>query len=632
MKVLLKAIQFENYKNIRNSQTLDFGDITTLVGANESGKTNVLQAIQHLKEPLSDEDTKIGTPHQPAVLRFLLEIQDEELKEFLVTSIKNFSEKDLIYVEKQGDKEDILLSNKNFRTKTIQANTKWKNVGKEIIEIDDVKIEPGQDLFSHTIKRPILMKLAKSGQLQKVEEDIISQEIKNKILEALPEVESWDYRGHEKDEAKYYIPNSVPWQQFIDSPDTSIPTKNLFLIAGRENKKELSGFQQKLKDLGDNATEIQNFLNRISDAINNLIKKVWSQSILELKLSYQGDVLRIDTYEGGELKPPSVRSEGMKWFLSFLIDFHSRGELEEKIILFDQPGERLHPGGQKELRVRLGRLVSENQIIYATQSPFLVDRNDWGGVRFLKKMAGETSIFLPSKEDVENDELLRYSLGFTLADVGQANEFNIITEGFTDSFILLEWTRCFNEKNIKEKEELILDLNKTSIFDKHGCGSIRKGVTELNSSGLIAIGLFDADDEGISALRAAKKNKSLSGHFISFQDCLSRTSKIETSEDLVPQNIFKNACKNIFSRISKDNLNKMSVCPRWKNVCKVRKLNNSDRKDVKDKLWELIIEDIRNIKDKGLDLDIDEANSAQKILETCRKLLDKIYEEKQKNT
>jgi len=620
MKILLKAIQFENYKNIKNDQILNFSDITTLVGANESGKTNILQSIQCLDKSLDSGDTKIGTPHQPAVLKFLLEIKDDEFKRFLSDSIKNFSEKDLIYLERQGDNKNVLLSGNNFRTKVIRVNTKWKNASTEIIDIDGIELKPDQELYSKEIKKTTLMKFAKSGQLQKIEEDIVLQEIKDKILKSLPEVESWDYRGGEEDEAKYYIPNSVPWKQFIDNPDINFPMKNLFLIAERESKK-LAGFQQKLKDLRNNGTEIQNFLIKVSKTINNLIKKVWSQSILELKLTYEGNNLRIDTYEGNELKPPSVRSEGMKWFLSFLIEFHSRGELEEKIILFDQPGERLHPGGQKELRARLGELIPKNQIIYATQEPFLIDRNNWRGVRFFKKTNGETSISLPSKEDIENDELLRCSLGFTLADVGQANEFNIVTEGFTDSFILLEWGRYFNEENIRQNEEPLVDLNKIAIFDRHGCRSIRKRVTELKSSKLIAIGLFDADKEGLSALVDAKRNKILSNHFISLQDCLGKTSKIKTGEDLVPRNIFKDACKIVFSCVNDKDLKKMSNSPRWENICSVAGLNNSDRKEVKDKLWEAIIKDTKN---KKLQMDIKEAILARKILESCRKLLEDI--------
>jgi len=285
----------------------------------------------------------------------------------------------------------------------------------------------------------------------------------------------------------------------------------------------------------------------------------------------------------------------------------------------------LHPGGQKELRVRLGRLVPDNQIVYATQSPFLVDRNDWGGVRFFKKVKGETSISLPSKEDVENDELLRHSLGFTLADVGQANEFNVVTEGFTDSFILLEWARSLNKQSIKQKKLASIDLNKTSIFDKHGRGSIRKGVTELEASGLIAIGLFDSDPEGQVSLTEAKKNRILSNHFISYQDFLKK-SKVKTAEDLVPQNVFEKACKKVFPKINDEDLKKINQNPKWQNLYKTLKVKDVDKRNIKEKLWEEIIENI-----KDLDIDASEAEYAQKVLESCRDLLNKIYEERQKS-
>lgn len=51
----LTTIKIENYKCIENSEEFTIGDITCLVGKNESGKTALLQALYKLNPPDEDE-------------------------------------------------------------------------------------------------------------------------------------------------------------------------------------------------------------------------------------------------------------------------------------------------------------------------------------------------------------------------------------------------------------------------------------------------------------------------------------------------------------------------------------------------------------------------------------------------
>jgi len=65
----LAEIELENYKSF-TSENIRFGDITCVVGANESGKTNLLDAIWHLapenqKTSFNIDELRMGTPGYP---------------------------------------------------------------------------------------------------------------------------------------------------------------------------------------------------------------------------------------------------------------------------------------------------------------------------------------------------------------------------------------------------------------------------------------------------------------------------------------------------------------------------------------------------------------------------------------
>lgn len=632
MKLSLKGIEFEDYRNIKNGERVFLEATSILVGANESGKSNVLVAINRLKSNFEPQDTKIGSDRKikgmlPKLI-FYLAPKDEELVNFLKSKFKNFEDGDLIGLVKDSDKfTELKLIQYDLKPKKQILQTHWKNNGDQELIIqttpESVKLQPGKIIVGKKDNSLLLASLVRRKKLSRVPEEEISKEVIDKIITFIPDVESWKYEGKEQE---LYVPNDVVWEQFVADTNTAKSVQKLFLVAGKEDPS-LGNFQQVLQGLQGQSTEIQNFLNRISKALNEVIKKTWSQSTLEFQLTYQTDKLRIDTLEGGELKPPDVRSEGVKWFLSFLLDFKSRGEeLEGKILLLDQPGERLHPGGQKELLERFEELSRKNQIIYSTQSPFLVDRNNWSRVQFLKRLNGDTEIKTPKREDVENDELLRHSLGYTLADVGQANEFNVVVEGFTDKYLLLEWSKKFNEKYIKERGEPFFNLNSHAIFDKHGRGSIHKAVDELTQAGLIAIGLFDGDREGKSSLKEAKKDTVIGDYFLSFDEA-SKNKDCKTAEDLVPADILMEAVKKTFNRPKADK--KILKKPRLTKIKSwYQKLFNKELdKEQKEKLWTKIIDLFEKSPVTSLDVSKhDEAKLVETMLVSANEKLAEIKE------
>lgn len=58
--ITLEKVEIHKYKSIENTQTFSIDDkITILVGMNESGKTNVLEALAKVNYFNSDEEFKL---------------------------------------------------------------------------------------------------------------------------------------------------------------------------------------------------------------------------------------------------------------------------------------------------------------------------------------------------------------------------------------------------------------------------------------------------------------------------------------------------------------------------------------------------------------------------------------------
>ena len=106
-------------------------------------------------------------------------------------------------------------------------------------------------------------------------------------------------------------------------------------------------------------------------------KAWWKQGNYRFRFHADGSFFQIwvsDDQRPEEVKLES-RSTGLQWFLSFFLVFlvESKGEHENAILLLDEPGHSLHPLSQRDLSDFFASLSKENQLMYTTHSPFLID-------------------------------------------------------------------------------------------------------------------------------------------------------------------------------------------------------------------------------------------------------------------
>lgn len=111
----------------------------------------------------------------------------------------------------------------------------------------------------------------------------------------------------------------------------------------------------------------------------------WRQGDYVFSFRADGDHFKI--WVSDSLRPDPIelenRSAGLQWFFSFFLVFiNERYDTHQgSILLLDEPGVTLHPMAQKDLFSFFEGLSKDNQILYTTHSPFLMDPDKLDQVR-----------------------------------------------------------------------------------------------------------------------------------------------------------------------------------------------------------------------------------------------------------
>jgi predicted ATP-dependent endonuclease of OLD family len=171
----------------------------------------------------------------------------------------------------------------------------------------------------------------------------------------------------------------------------------------------------------------------------------------------------------------------------------TKRELRNAILLLDNSGLLLHPSGQKDLLKIFGELSEDNQIVFTTHSPYLIDRTKLDGIRIVKKEKEIGSILLEKFHDSDFDSLepIRSAFGIAIGDSLFGSKENIIVEGFSDYQILEGLAYYFKRKGYES-----IDISKTSIISVGGADKVPYYALLVWKEGYDFVTVLDNDNEG----------------------------------------------------------------------------------------------------------------------------------------
>jgi predicted ATP-dependent endonuclease of OLD family len=591
----LKKVLIKNYRSIVDSGVVDIEEkVTVLIGKNEQGKTTFLKAINsfdktknyaatdfpnHLRPELEKKDK--ATIPIVSFWMFLEAFDIEKLKAYFLEIIEakelvvtkfydNHYEYRLLFAN--GEEKslssplpsiDVFISEikaegELLKSKLIAHSTRFPTflpaLPQATVQIDSfIKSDfNDHDQIRNLIKTFVTGLKGLPGQDQLIINEISSsakviQDIFEKIQSELAKDPfSILHRDcfpkilfHSNTLDK--IPDGVPTIEFVKDPET--------VSRGMFNLCNVAGLSiQKIQELANSdASQRESYEDHHNGAISGSINEFWSQEKYHIHFRIEKERLTVsisdDTYSNRI--PPSGRSDGFQWFLSFYSTYlNDINSSEATILLLDNPGLELHPDGQRDIKKFLEeKLPSLTQTIYVTHSPSMVDPYNLKQIRRVELRPNKegTKIVNSITKDGNDLDLLepvRAALGASLISSLMFNDYNLLVEGAADKPILEAAFKTYGG-DLKDKVFVNGSLSESKNYF----------LAEIyKRSGLPHIAFLDADSSGRRIAEDLRKILDPSKVLIINEIITDKGSEFEL-EDIFSKNLYCQAVRETYPEL-----------------------------------------------------------------------------------
>lgn len=475
----LAQIEIKSFRSIVE-QVINVNDnCIGFIGLNESGKTNVLKAIRSLEKDhvFSIKDkSKINDRNPDISFSFDLDINEEnEILTLCNTLLKNqiVEEEDIIIDLKITNikiKKSRTFEEKSFITKTdifFETTFTFSNDYYSLINISNVT---NDFLISYADEEVQLnlYKLVESKYVpddlkenyEKINEELIQSKIyptiKEKIIEYIPFVNYWEYTP------QYLLPGDITYEEFMKDKtpfDYSAPLYNIFLIAKDLNIWDEEDLSDKIDDWKIDSSLRRKDSEIITRSINRHIKKIWEDYDQELRIELEESKITIHVNDPKSSKmnfyDMGSRSQGFKTFISFILTVTAEiesGQLENFVLILDEPEAHLHPSGVRYMKNELMELSNSNNVFYATHSIFMIDRGNLKRHIIVNKKDEITNLTEVNRNNIIQESVIYEALG-TSVDEFSISSCNFLFEGELDRKIF----QFFFNKCVEKRENKIID-------------------------------------------------------------------------------------------------------------------------------------------------------------------------------
>ncbi|GAA4726584.1 hypothetical protein GCM10025782_26230 [Pedococcus ginsenosidimutans] len=248
----------------------------------------------------------------------------------------------------------------------------------------------------------------------------------------------------------------------------------------------------------------------------------------------------------------SERSGGMSYFLSYFVQYLSHVPTGgQEILLMDEPDAYLSMLGQQDL-LRIfdsfaepeDKLVRPIQVVYVTHSPFLIDKNHSERIRVLEKGDGEEGTRLVANAGRNHYEPLRSAFGAFVAETTFISNCNLMLEGQADQ-VLLAGVSSLARRS--ESKGATLNLNSLSLVPSGSAEHIPYMVylargRDVDTPAVVVLLDGDREADGIrTELKKGYRDKKyvddefvIQSSDIDVADVTVATDAVREIEDLIP--------------------------------------------------------------------------------------------------
>jgi predicted ATP-dependent endonuclease of OLD family len=456
VKVKIVGIKINNYKSLglKNNYLSVNPKVTALIGKNESGKSNVLEAIGKLsfQEPISSSylNNRNRGSSGDVSINVNLEYYQSELNELNVGQSSTSISLDNKMIKIEGglsellEDDELLMRAVNDVLKSNVRGT-WGNDTNRIKTVQDYLKD-----FNTITSQVYINHSARLGHLKKwIINNLTSKEELIKKLEIIDNCLTKYYSLLPSMYYREHYPQLEASYKYDDIKNILKDQNNIFyrfiIAAGITEGEIMQAFDDPID--GNRKTVRNKITRKIQNNIEAEFNEFYNQEKIEFQIEFENRVFKIYILTDDKAMNLSERSNGLRWYISIFIDVLSRQNINSSIVyLLDEPGVYLHVNAQKQLLDLFSRLAERNnQVIYTTHSPYMIDSRDISNVRAIEKVeGGNTKIFKSAyDQNLSNDSKMEtlsplvQAIGADLKfNLGPSNKNNLITEGITDYMYL----------------------------------------------------------------------------------------------------------------------------------------------------------------------------------------------------
>lgn len=445
----IKSVRIQNFKSFaEDNNRIDLEDINTIVGKNESGKSNLIQAIGKLDLTGIDDiyyfkNSNKNTMKKPSISVVLFPYKSEKTiykskKETIITINDQYD------IKIDGGLSEIISSNKEFQ----KNREKLKELNKGIYLNDENR-------------RKQFLKIISMINNAEFEVFVNYRYIDNIISNLESNINYEEFTQYFRECIKYLRNINSLFPQFILLDNIELKTKytRRYLEDNTQSKQMLKYL---LKAIGMNLESLMsywtlpkeddkfNFFEEFNNKLDGLLQefnKFYKQEEVILKAKFDTDSLNFVVKTNNKFLDLSERSNGLKWYLNMYIQLLAKTkkyDIENYIVLLDEPGVYLHVNAQKEILKLFEDFTSkDNQIIYTTQLPTMIYQDDLYRTRIIiKDELGNSNIgnryySLPHKMGSKKETItpilnaIGMNMGYSFLAMDN-KKINIVTEGISD--------------------------------------------------------------------------------------------------------------------------------------------------------------------------------------------------------
>ncbi len=481
----IQSFSIKNFKSIDTLENFEFLDsqIVCLIGRNGSGKSNLLLALNALKDDkdLLDENRYEKSKKEEqieisAVIMFddsdkpkleELSLNASEIQGFKVVVVKNLGQPQVREIEPIEFKKDFTQKIKKHLSK-ISSFLKNINVpDEEQAQKEELisKLQPTDEINKQETSKSldsVANIVSKSDQLNaedKESHNNLIQQTKgllqfeiNKILEE----NFWQELSiNLLDPTTYQVLDSAP----LDQLDKNVAYKFLYDLIRLTDKN--------IKDFKKSGTELMNIIDEASTSLTDTLSQIWKDHKIVLELAIQDGALVF------AFKTPQERrlglsnlSDGEQWFLRFYTALAiAEKENKQTIWLFDEPGKSLHATSQANLKEFFESVANKPQMIYTTHQPMMIQWHRLERIYLVENDPKDgTKILERLWKDEEIESPLREALSLFIGEEFLTGKEHVIVEGVSDYYYLLGWLIFFQStRTSKQWSEDYAIFNRTIV-------------------------------------------------------------------------------------------------------------------------------------------------------------------------